>query len=174
MYPERKRCKQCGKKLDRLILEGLYCSYKCGKFPLPAKTLAEAPRGCKREVNRKWDYKTRFNAPSLVPEKLRNDAAINIYACDNCRMFHIGHSRVEPFETLTRYVNNAKELGSVIQRHREGLKIDKKLLAKTLKVPVIRITEVEEGSKNVQMYVVFAILEYLKIKISLIDARRRN
>lgn len=173
LYPKRQRCKTCSKKLDKVVLAGMFCSYRCGSFPNPAKTLAEAPRGCKREVNNVWDYKTRFLAPTLVPDKFKNDAAVNVYLCDNCRQYHIGHSRPETFETLSRYINSPKELGEVIRKHREALKVDKKVLAKALKIPVIRITELEEGNKTVQLGTLLAVLDALRVKLSLVDSRKK-
>lgn len=171
LYPERQRCKTCRKGFDKIILAGLYCSYKCGKYPLPAKNVDEAPRSCKRQVNGKWDYKTKYVFPDQVPDKFKQDSTTNIYLCDNCRTWHIGHSRPEEYESLTRYVNSYKELGSVIQRHRETLQVDKKVLAKTLKIPAIRITELENGEPDVSLSVLFKVLEALKLKISIMNLR---
>lgn len=169
-YPSRQRCKTCRKAFKELVLGGLYCSYKCGHFPAPAKTITDAPRGCKREVNNKWDYKTRYRSEAEVPKKYQDDPSTNIYNCDNCRMYHIGHSRIEPVakeERLVRYVTDLKELGSVISRYMETKKIDKKLLAKKLKLPVIRITEIQNGSAKATAYNLMLILNELHLRIEI-------
>ena len=166
-YPQRQRCKTCRKKFGSLVLAGLYCSYSCGNFPSPAANVADAPRGCKREANGRWDYKTKFLYEDQVPEKYRKDASTNIYLCDNCRMYHIGHSRPETLEALVRYVNTMEELGSVVQRYRESLNISKKTLAIKLKIPAIRITELEEGSKKTSVDTLMKVLGILHLKISL-------
>lgn len=173
-YPTRQRCKTCRKKLEKVVVAGQFCSYKCGKFTEPAKTIGEAPRGCKRQVDGRWDYKTRFLFPEQVPEKFQQDPTSNIYLCDNCRTWHIGHSRPEEYESLTRYVNSFEELGSVIQRHRETMKVDKKDLAKLLKVPAIRITEIENGDSKASIVVLFKVLEALKLKISMMNLKVRK
>lgn len=169
-YPTRQRCKTCRKSFKENVLGGLYCSYKCGNYPSPAKNITDAPRGCKREVNGKWDYKTRFRSESEVPKKYQDDPSTNIYECDNCHMYHIGHSRVETVdkeERLVRYVTNLKELGSVISRYMESKKIDKKVLAKKLKIPAIRITEIQEGSTKATAYNLMLLLNELHLRIEI-------
>ena len=157
-----------------MVLAGLYCSYICGGFPPPAKTMNDTPRGCKREVGGKWDYKTRFLHESQVPEKYRKDASTNIYLCDNCKMYHIGHSKPETLEPLVRYVNTMKELGSVVQRYRESLNIDKKVLASRVKLPIIRITEIEEGSSKSSVENLMKVLAALHLKVSLASPPTRS
>lgn len=177
IYPERQRCKTCRKKLEDNVFVGMYCSYRCGKLPNPAKNITEAPRGCKREVNGQWGYKTRYKSPKMVPEKYQIDPSTNIYLCDNCQTYHIGHSRVEvdtsSTERLLRYVKDNKELGSVIQRFRESRNIDKKTIAKALKIPAIRITEIESGSPSASVVNLMNVLNYLKLKIEISSPPRR-
>lgn len=157
-----------------MVLAGLYCSYICGGYPAPAKNLSDVPRGCKREVNGKWDYKTKYLHEGQVPEKYRKDASTNIYLCDNCKMYHIGHSKPETLEPLVRYVNTLKELGSVVQRYRESLNIDKKALAFRLKLPTIRITEIENGSPKASAENLMKVLAALHLKISLASPPTRG
>lgn len=173
-YPTRQRCKTCRKKLEKVVLAGQFCSYKCGGFPEPAKTVTEAPRGCKRQVDGRWDYKTRYLYPEQIPDKFKQDPTTNVYLCDNCRTYHIGHSRPEEYESLTRYVNSFEELGSVIQRHRETMKLDKKVLAKTLKVPAIRITEIENGDPKASIAVLFKVLDALRLRVSIMNLKVRK
>ena len=175
LFPQRQRCKTCRKSFTDIVLAGVYCSYKCGKFSAPAKTIDDAPRSCKREVNNSWGYKTRFKAPSEVPPKYQNDPSTNIYLCDNCRTYHIGHSRVDttevPREKLTRYVSSLEELGSVIERYLLTRKIDKKILAKKMKVPAVRITEVINGSPKVSAIFLLTLLNELKIRVEITSTK---
>ena len=170
LYPDRQRCKTCRKGFQDIVLEGLYCSYRCGRFSTPASTVDEAPRGCKRIVNGVWGYKTRYKAVAEVPEKYKHDPTTNIYLCDNCHTYHIGHSRVEDnptAESFTRYVSSFEELGSVVERVLKQKGLDKRNLAKVLKVPAVRITEVLEGNPKASPVVLFKILNALHIKLVL-------
>ena len=171
LYPERQRCKTCRKAFSDQVLASLFCSYKCGGFPLPAKNISDAPRSCKREVNGAWGYKTRFKAPMEVPEKYQKDPSTNIYLCDNCKMYHIGHSRPDagevPREKLVRYVKDLEELGSVIERYMNSRKIDKKVLAKKMKVPAIRITEAINGSSKTTASFLFKLLNELRLRVEI-------
>ena len=171
LYPERLRCKACRKNLDRIVIDGLYCSYTCAKLPTPSPKIADAPRHCKREVNGVWDWKKKFRWDGEVPQRLRDDPATNVYLCDYCHFKHVGHSRVLPVdnEKLRRTVADMKTLGSVIQRAREKKGLDKKVLAKVLKVPAIRITEIEAGDPKSNVQVLFAILAKLRITVELIE-----
>lgn len=170
-YPQRQRCKKCRKSLSETVLAGQYCSYKCGGFASPAKTIEDAPRSCKREINNVWGYKTRFKSELEVPEKYRNDPSTNIYLCENCKFYHIGHSRPDatevPREKLVRYVKDTQELGSVIERYMASRRIDKKVLAKKMKVPVIRVTEVLNGSNKVTAVFLFKLMEELKLRVEI-------
>jgi len=170
LYPKRTRCKKCRKLLENTpVVDGLYCSYRCAQVPRPSEKVADAPRWCKREVAGKWDFKKRFKWEGEVPEKLRNDPATNIYRCDYCRNLHVGHrAPVEASsEKLHRGVDSLKELGSVLKRHRESLKIEKKDLAKRLKIPAIRITELEEGRTETKPEVIFQVARVLRVSFEI-------
>lgn len=171
LFPERLRCKTCRKGLDRIVLDGLYCSYRCASLPTPSADISLAPRNCKREVNGVWDWKTKFRSEGEVPKRWRDDPATNIYRCDYCHFLHIGHSRVQPADTekLRRTVSDLVTLGSVIQRSREQKNISKKDLARILKVPAIRLTEIEEGSPKANPVIMFAVLNKLRITVELIE-----
>lgn len=171
IFPARQRCKKCRQKLDTIVLNGMYCSYKCVPHPEPAKTIEDTPRHCKRQVGERWDWKAKYRHEGEVPERLRLDPATNIYRCDNCLFLHVGHSRVAPADTekLRRTVHDEVVLGSVIRRRREQLNWDKTRLAKDLKVPAIRITEIERGDKKVDISVLFKLLHRLKITVEMIE-----
>jgi hypothetical protein len=171
LFPKRSRCKTCKKKLDSTVLKGLFCSYKCAEHPAPSPNVSAAPRHCKREVNNVWSWKTKYRFEQEVPEKWRNDPATNIYLCDYCLNLHIGHSRVKPEDVskLRRVVSDEVTLGSVIQRRREQLNWDKKVLAKVLKVPVIRLTEIEAGNPKMDVSVLFKVLQKLRLTVEFIE-----
>lgn len=177
LYPSRSRCKTCRKGLtDTNTVAGIYCSYKCGKLKPPTKAIADTPRYCKREVNGVWGFKTKYASPNVAPEKYRKDPSTNIYLCDNCHTYHIGHSRpsTETTEPLIRYVTSYKELGSVIQRYMETNNIQKKDVALTLKVPIKRITEIHEGHSEAKAELVFKVLSLLRIQVNLATPTRKK
>lgn len=170
LYPTRTRCFACRKKLDDVIIDGMFCSYKCAKVKAPSQKVADAPRHCKREVGGKWDFKTRYTHEEAVPLKWRQDPATNIYRCDYCHYLHIGHSRPQqdiPLEKLSRTVRDIETLGSVIKRMRETKNWDKKVLAKKLNVPIIRITEIEESNPKMNVEVLFKVLQALRLTLNL-------
>lgn len=171
LYPERLKCKSCRKKLEKTVLNGLYCSYQCAKHPVPSTRIADAPRHCKREVSGVWNYKTKYRWEGEVQQRLRDDPATNIYCCDYCLFLHVGHSRVKPEdqEKLRRTVHDVKTLGTVIKRRREQLNWDKKRLAKDIGTIPIRITEIEESDPKMSVTVLFKVLARLKIAVELIE-----
>lgn len=119
----------------------------------------------------RWDLKAKYRYEGEVPERLRLDPATNIYHCDNCLFLHVGHSRVQPgdAEKLRRTVHDEEVLGSVIRRRREQLGWEKSRLAKDLKVPAIRITEIENGDKKIDVSVLFKIMQRLKLTVEIIE-----
>lgn len=173
LYPTRQRCKACNKKLtEENVLSSLYCSLKCGKYSTPAKTVEEAPRGCKREQNNTWVYKKKFSHPTAVPQKYLDDPATNVYECENCHRYHMGHSRPDTShdplkDKLSTSVSSWDAVGEVVRKYREAKNIDKKMLAKALKIPAIRITEIEAGDPNVKLGTLFKVLDSLKITVTL-------
>lgn len=171
LFPARTRCKKCRKKLDDVVLNGIFCSYRCAEHPQPKQKIIEAPRHCKREVDRRWDWKTKYRYEGEVPQKLRNDPATNIYRCDHCLFLHVGHSRIKPEDQqkLRRVVYDHITLGSVIQRRRLQLNWDKKQLAKDLKIPALRITEIEAGNPSMDVVALFKVLSRLKITVEVIE-----
>jgi hypothetical protein len=170
LFPDRQRCKKCKKGLQGTpVVDGLFCSYSCAKVPRPSDDVEQAPRNCKRQVNGAWGFKTRFKYEGEVPAKWRNDPATNIYLCDYCHNLHIGHNAPVAKEetTLHRAVTSFEQLGSVIQRHRESKNITRKQVATKIKVPIIRITEIEEGRKEAKAEVLFAVVRELRLSLEI-------
>lgn len=164
LFPKRQRCLNCRKKFGNIVLDGLYCSYNCASKPQPYKDIELAPRGCKLERDGKWIWKQRYRYTGEVPERLKNDPATNIYLCEHCRMFHVGHSRAIGTETI-RLINDLETLGSFLLRFREQSGRNKKYVADKIKTRVIRITEIESGSKESDIEIIFKLLKFYKIKL---------
>lgn len=170
-FPVRQRCKTCRQKLDKIVLSGLFCSYVCALSPEPSNKIEDTPRCCKRQVGERWDWKAKYRYEGEVPERLRLDPATNIYNCENCLFLHVGHSRVQPVdvEKLRRTVFDEEVLGSVIRRRREQLGWEKSRLAKDLKIPAIRITEIENGEKKIDVNALFKLMHRLKLTVEIIE-----
>lgn len=153
LYPERQRCAKCRKAFALVVVDGIYDSYACAGIRAPSTRLSDTPRECKRMVNDKWDFKQRYRSEEEVPLKLRNDPGTNIYRCQNCHHLHVGHSRPDQFqrEKLNRIVGDAETLGTVLQRMREDRKWSVRKLSEHLKVPQVRIREIEEGHPNANL-----------------------
>jgi DNA-binding XRE family transcriptional regulator len=167
LFPTRKRCKKCSKKLEAVVLEGLYCSYSCAGAPQPFSKPEQAPRGCRVERDGGWQWKQKFRYEGEVPAKLRQDPATNIYSCEHCRFLHVGHSRALGNE-ISRLVGDVATLASVLERARESRGKTKKQVAEALKVRPIRITEVEEGRPEASLEVVFKLVRYYRMKVQLL------
>lgn len=172
LFPDRVRCVSCRKNLtEDNVLSGKFCSFACGNFSAPAKSVDEAPRGCKRMLDGVWSYKKRYSSVASVPRKYQDDPASNIYECENCHRFHIGHSRPDvshnPLkDDLSAVVKDPVVLGETIRKYREALGLDKRVLAKSLKIPAVRITELEAGDKSVSLRVAFLVLDALRLRVS--------
>ena len=169
LYPNRQRCKTCRKSFGTTVLDGLFCSYRCAGLPVPSRSVEDAPRHCKRLVNNIWGWKTKYTFEGGVPQKYRDDPSTNIYRCDYCHFLHIGHDRPAEVtvEQLSRTVRDMKTVGSVVRRYREQHNIDKKVLAKSLGIPVVRLTEIEDGDKSVSVVVLFLVLNKLGLTVQL-------
>lgn len=153
LFPQRQRCSKCRKKLEKVVVSGMYCSYSCAGVPAPSRNVDDAPRPCKRQINGQWDFKKRYRCEEEVQKKLRDDPGTNIYRCEYCYHLHVGHSRPDPLsrEKLSRKVGDADLLGDVLKRMREDKRYTVKQLATKLNVPQIRIKEVEEGSDKAHL-----------------------
>ncbi len=169
LYPERQRCASCRKKLENIVVNGIHCSYKCASLTPPASNVSKAPRECKRKIGESWDFKKRYRSESEVSEKLRQDPGTNIYRCTYCYHIHVGHSRPESFsrDKLMRVVGDVETLGSVLQRMRLDKGWSLQRLASHLKVPVIRLKEIESGSITARIDITIAALYAVGIRVIL-------
>jgi hypothetical protein len=175
LFPDRKMCKSCGKLLvPGSVLKRLFCSYKCAGVRKPSDGLEAASRACKKpsKDGKGWEWKKPYDYAGKVHPKLQADPTVNIYECERCLMFHIGHNKVDNVPGVAgvnfkRAVPDLQTLGSVIERRRLQYNLDKKILAKKMKVPAIRITEIEAGNPNMNMDVLFRLLFELRLTFEL-------
>lgn len=169
LFPQRKNCKKCRSKLDRhgTVLDGLYCSYKCGGYSAPITELAKAPRHCVSvdSNGNNVKFKRKWLALDFVRDEIRKDSTSNFYFCDNCHFLHVGHSRATGKETA-RLISNPKELGSVLLRIRGDRDI--KEVAARIKVRPIRIKEIEAGLDTMSLDVLFALMKHYRLKLNLL------
>lgn len=169
LFPTRQRCKACGKKLEAIVLDGLYCSYKCAKLPEPYTNLDNPGKGCKflRSSDKQWIWKQKYRAETEIPEKLLQDASTNVYRCTNCHFLHVGHSRPMGTEK-SLLMQDADKFASFLLRTREQTGLTRKQVADKIKVRPIRIKEIEENSENISTEVLFKLLRFYKIKLNVL------
>lgn len=166
-FPQRTRCKKCRKKLEQVVLDGLYCSYACAGLPR-LLSLEDAPRGCKRQdENQQWHWKKRYRFEGEVPQRQREDPSVNLYRCEHCRYLHIGHSRLSDEPGFSKVIANPQDLGVTLRKMREAKGWTKKEVALRLKTRPIRITEIEEGSDALQLSILFVLLKHYNAKFTL-------
>lgn len=167
LFPARQRCKNCSKKLEEIVLDGVYCSYKCIKLPAPARDVEKAPRSCRLERDGKWIWKQKYRYEGEVPQRLRNDPSTNVYRCEHCHFLHVGHDRALGTEQA-RLVRDSGTLGSTLLRARESRGETRKDVATKLKIRPIRIKEIEEADETVNTEVLFKLISYYRMKLNLL------
>lgn len=167
LYPDRQRCKKCSKGLQETVIDGLYCSYICGKLPQPFKNIDQAPRQCKMERDNKWLWKQKYRSETEVPIRFKDDPSTNIYRCSHCRFMHIGHSRAIGNEKA-RLIANSETLGSFLLRVRETRNENRKDVAAKIKTRPIRLKEIEENSETIDTKVLFSLIKYYKMKMNIL------
>lgn len=87
LFPDRRRCLACRRYLAVLVLRRLYCSYECAGMTPPSPEVGTWPRDCRTRAN---EPKVRYLYPGEVDAE---PGVMNVYECDHCGMFHIGHRR---------------------------------------------------------------------------------
>lgn len=169
VYPERQKCAKCRKKITNIVVNGTHCSYTCAGVTPPSSKVDLAPRECKRQVSGVWEFKRRYKSESEVSAKLHADPSTNIYRCGYCYHLHVGHSRPDPFvrEKMNRVVSSVDTMGSVLQRMREDRGWTVEYLAKRLKVPQIRIKEIERGDGNARLDIMLSALYLVGVRVVL-------
>lgn len=168
LFPKRQRCKACGKKLENIVVLGLYDSYKCANMALPAKTPDDAPRECKTERDGKWQWKRRYRSEGEIPVKLREDPSSNWYWCTtSCGNLHIGHSRVKLERESHRVINSREALADVLVKARGGA--THKQVATVAGIRPIRLKELEDPKcAAVDIDALFKVLDVYRLKLSIV------
>lgn len=168
LFPERQRCKACGKKLDSLVILGLYDSYRCAKMAPPASTPEEAPRECRTERDGKWQWKRRYRSVSEIPLKLREDPSTNWYwDTSSCGHLHIGHSRINLERESHRVVGDRAALADTLLKARG--KATHKQVAEIAGIRPIRLKELEDPKCNsIDLDALFKVLSVYKLKLGVI------
>jgi hypothetical protein len=104
-WPERSRCYKCRCCFGFIVVDKLYCGYKCAgrEAPIPEPTPrgrpgAHVPRQCKLRGGKRFKrrYFTLGQAQEAARE--RNEPGLNAYYCDYCNYFHMGHELVDVAE----------------------------------------------------------------------------
>jgi hypothetical protein len=168
LFPKRQRCKECGKKLESLVVLGLYDSYRCAGMAAPAKTPETAPRECKTERDGVWQFKRRYRSESEIPEKLQQDPSSKWYWCTtSCGNLHIGHSRIKLDTEAQRVLKQRSDLADVLVKARGGATHTQ--VAKVAGIRPIRLKELEDPkSPSVDLEALFKVLYVYKLKLSVV------
>lgn len=167
LYPERQRCKACGKSFpERGAILGLYDTYRCAKMAEPYKKPEDAPRPCVTDKSGKLVWKKRLRHIGEMPKALRDDPSANTYWCQHCGFLHIGHSRVEMNPSSTRSLMTPAQLADVLVKARERRKLSQRDAAKSMGMPWIRLKELEGAKKEATLEMAFLACAYYKIKLA--------
>lgn len=121
LFPERRRCKACGKglglKASDPVLKGLYCTPRCAGMAQPATDPAAAPRECVTQRDGGWAWKRRYRSASEVPDKIAQDPSTNLYWCGHCGNLHVGHTRIGTPEAF-RMFESREDLADLLVKLR--------------------------------------------------------
>ncbi|WP_311245454.1 MULTISPECIES: hypothetical protein [unclassified Microbacterium] len=150
LFPERQRCKKCGKGLGANgapVYLGLFDTPRCAGIAEPQKDPSQAPRECKTERNGRWEFKRRYRSVGEIPERIRDDASVDHYWCSNhCGSLHIGHSRIKLDSEQFRMLQSPEDLATLLIKLRGHATL--KQVAEVAGVRPIRIRELEEGTAH--------------------------
>lgn len=165
LFPKRQRCKVCSSKLDKLVVRGLYDSYRCAGMATPKTNPEDAPRECKTERDGKWMWKRAYRSESEIPQKLREDQTANWYWCTHCGHLHIGHSRINLDTEKHRVLGSRKELTDYLVKSRG--KASFKQVAEAAGIRPIRLKELEDPkSERVDLDALFKVLAVYRNKLA--------
>lgn len=110
LWPRRQNCRTCRCRLSDLVVLQLYCSYHCAGLSGPSRDPAQWPRQHAYLGKEKIWYFSREEAEHYW-ERL-GQPLLEIYQCDYCSMWHLGHSfnkRVERYTDTAREQDLAEE-----------------------------------------------------------------
>ncbi|MFF4410709.1 hypothetical protein [Streptomyces sp. NPDC001404] len=151
LFPARQRCKTCGKGLglsaqDPVYL-GLYRTPRCAGMAAPALRPEDAPRGCRTQRDGTWVFKRRYRSEQEIPAKLRDDASMSWYWCEeSCGTIHVGHTRMGKREKFQMFEDLAADLPDLLTKLRG--QATRKQVAEVAGVRPVRLKELEEDLKH--------------------------
>lgn len=163
LFPERQRCKTCRGSFKSHVLNGLYCSYKCAKHPLPTTDAAKAPRECAYPRDGSAVFKRKFRCESEIPNTIMSKPDVSVYRCSHCLYLHTG-TAVARTVKASKSVGTWSELAEVLTKARGGA--DRKVVAKAAGILPIRIKELEDGTAKVDPDALFALLRVYRLSLS--------
>lgn len=154
LFPERQRCKKCGKGLglkstDPVYL-GLYCTPRCAGIAVPATRPQDAPRECTTTRDGQTVFKRKYRSDSEVPDKILQDPSTGLYWCSHCAHRHIGHTRIGEAEKFRMFNDFEKDLPALLVTLRGHATYAQ--VAKVAGVRAIRIKELEQGIVHPEMF----------------------
>lgn len=147
LFPERQRCKGCGKGLGLRpqdpVLQGLYCSPRCAKLAAPPQRPQDAPRECVTMREGQWAWKRRYRSEGEIPDKIRQDPSTSWYWCGSCGHLHVGHTRMGTAERFRMFEDVTSDIPDLLVKLRGHA--THKQVAELAGVRPIRIKELETG-----------------------------
>lgn len=172
-FPERKRCKACGKKLGSgtdLVYLGMYDTPRCAGLSEPVTDPAAAPRECVTTRQGRQVFKRRYRHELEVPDVRRVDPSTSLYVCGHCGHLHLGHARMGESESF-RKLRGPAELGEVLVKLRGSA--TRKQVAEAAGIRPIRLKELEEGADRVDLAALFKVLDVLRASPGIVMRSRR-
>lgn len=169
LFPQRQRCKSCGKKLGdngAPVFLGLYCTARCASMAEPVTDPDRAPRECKTQRDGRWVFKRRYRSEGEIPGKLRDDPSSNWYWCtSHCGALHIGHSRIDLTREKHRVLGDRTELSDLLVKSRG--RATHRQVAAVAGIRPIRIKELEDpASKDPDLDALFKLMAVYRLKLA--------
>lgn len=168
LFPERRRCKACGKGLGLKstdpVYMGLYDTPRCAGMANPPTRAQDAPRECTTTRDGRTAFKRRYRSDSEVPDKIRQDPSASLYWCNVCGHRHLGHTRMGQAEAL-RVFRSPEDLRDLLVKRRGKASVAE--VAKAAGVRPIRLKELEAGVGHEEgLDALFKVLAALRVDLA--------
>ena len=154
LYPQRQRCKECGKGLGLTpgapVYDGLYCTPRCAGIPVPSSDPMKVPRECRAYHDGTWALKRRYRCEEEIPDRLREDPSTSWYRCSCCHHLHIGHTRMGEAEAFRKFMDVGADLPDMLVKLRGQATVAQ--VAKAAGIRPIRLKELEAGTVHPDFY----------------------
>lgn len=166
-WPDRSRCYKCRCYLGFVVVDRLYCGYKCAgrEFPAPEPTIRRrpgkhVPRQCKLLGGRR--FKRRYFTKEMAEEAMvtRGEPGLSVYLCDYCNYFHMGHPPLAEMERQEAEARLQREESR--EARREARRAAKEWARRTRKRQMAKRQEKEE------------FFQEINVKLSSREQYRRN